>query len=229
MNSKNVEILMQYEAQLQGILDRFWHDREGIHIDQKDDPKLKQCLMELMDLFAEGLKMKRYADRLGAAFEEGIQNFYGSPSYRSVENILAIVKSGRTKIERGLEAENSNYYALHPEIITRCSNLIETEAFPQAVELSFKIVRDRLRKIAGFETASDAFGKGKLYISGAAAEHVDSDFNEGAKFLMMAIDRFRNEKSHTSEGNIHDREHAFQYLALSSLALRFLDRAKVAK
>jgi uncharacterized protein (TIGR02391 family) len=116
---------------------------------------------------------------------------------------------------------------LHTEIAKKCAPLLDARAYPEAVERSFKIVRDRLRKLTGYETASEAFGKGKLFIEGAAAPNVESDFNQGAKFLMMALDMFRNEKSHTSEGNIHDLEHAYQYLMLSSLALRFLDRARV--
>jgi uncharacterized protein (TIGR02391 family) len=99
--------------------------------------------------------------------------------------------------------------------------------YPEAVEKSFKVVRDRLRTLTGFETGSDAFGKGKLWIDGAAAMHVEEDFNQGAKFLMMAIDMFRNEKSHTSDGNIYDPVRAHHYLSLSSLALLFLDKASV--
>ena len=116
---------------------------------------------------------------------------------------------------------------LHPDILKGCKALLDAAAYPEAVERSFKIVRDRLRKLSGYETASEAFGKGHLYVNGAAAENVDRDFNQGTKFLMMAIDMFRNEKSHTSEGNINDLTHAYQYLMVSSLARRFLDRAEV--
>jgi CRP/FNR family transcriptional regulator, cyclic AMP receptor protein len=35
----------------------------------------------------------------------------------------------------------------------------------------------------------------------------------------MAIDRFRNEKSHTADGNISDPIRAYEYLRLSSLAM----------
>jgi hypothetical protein len=45
------------------------------------------------------------------------------------------------------------------------------------------------------------------------------------KFLTMAIDRFRNEKSHTADGNITDPIRAYEYLRLSSLAMHLLDRA----
>ena len=127
------------------------------------------------------------------------------------------------------QPRTAELYGLHPEILEKCSALLEAEAYPEAVELGFKIVRDRLRKMTGHETGSEAFGKGGLYILGAAAPNVEADFNQGCKFLMMAIDMFRNEKSHTSEGNVDDPMHAHQYLMVGSLALRFLDRAEIRK
>ena len=90
--------------------------------------------------------------------------------------------------------------------------------YAEAVEKSFKVVRDRLRSLTSHETGSEAFGKGKLYIKGAAAPHVD---------LTMAIDRFRNEKSHTADGNISDPIRAYEYLRLSSLAMHLLDKAVI--
>lgn len=115
----------------------------------------------------------------------------------------------------------------HPAITSKCQHLFETGAYPEAVEKSFKVVRDRLRSLTSHETGSEAFGKGKLHIKGAAATNVDHDFNEGVKFLTMAIDKFRNEKSHTSDGNITDPQHAYEYLTLSSLAMHLLDRAEI--
>jgi hypothetical protein len=66
-----------------------------------------------------------------------------------------------------------------------------------------------------------------MRVNGAAAPHVDDDFQNGAKFLTMAIDRFRNEKSHTADGNITDPIRAYEYLRLSSLAMHLLDRAHI--
>jgi uncharacterized protein (TIGR02391 family) len=113
--------------------------------------------------------------------------------------------------------------SLHPEILSRCRKLFESGSYPEAVEKSFKVVRDRLRALTGHETGSDAFGRGKLYIDGAAAPNVDEDFQNGVKFLTMAIDRFRNEKSHTADGNISDPIRAYEYLRLSSLAMHLLE------
>jgi uncharacterized protein (TIGR02391 family) len=116
---------------------------------------------------------------------------------------------------------------LHPEIYQKCSQLFEQRAYPEAVEKGFKVVRDRLRKLTGHETGSEAFGKTKLHIRGAAAPNVDDDFNHGVKFLTMAIDRFRNEKSHTSDAKIDDPVRAYEYLRLSSLAMHLLDNAEI--
>jgi len=116
---------------------------------------------------------------------------------------------------------------MHPQIRSKCEALYASGAFAEAVEKGFKVVRDRLRNLTGYERGSEAFGKGKLHIRGAVASHVDSDFNEGAKFLMMAIDMFRNEKSHTSDAKITDPVRAQQYLALSSLAMALLDDVEI--
>jgi uncharacterized protein (TIGR02391 family) len=116
--------------------------------------------------------------------------------------------------------------SLHPEIYAKCRNLYEGGDYSEAVEKGFKLVRDKLRALTGYETGSDAFGKGHLYIDGAAAPHVDDDFQNGVKFLTMAIDRFRNEKSHTADGNISNPIRAYEYLRLSSLAMHLLEGAR---
>jgi len=107
------------------------------------------------------------------------------------------------------------------------SRALRKKAYSEAAEKGFKIVRDRLRKLTGYETGSEAFGKSKLHIKGAAATNVDDDFNEAVKFLTMAVDRFRNEKSHTSDAKIDDPIRAYEYLRLSSLAMNLLDNSEI--
>ena len=115
----------------------------------------------------------------------------------------------------------------HPDIRNSdCFELLNGDHYPQAVELSFKIVRDRLRKITGHEKASDAFGKGGLYINGASASHVDDDFQEGVQFLGMSLDRFRNETVHCADGNVSDIERAKGYINLSNMLMFMLDGAE---
>jgi len=133
----------------------------------------------------------------------------------------------RLENEAPLSSDPGLLKTLHPEILSKCRTLYEAGAFAEAVEKSFKIVKDRLRQLTGYESGSDAFGKTKLRISGAAAPNVEDDFNRAVKFLMMSIDNFRNEKSHTSDAKIDDPVRAFEYLTLSSLALSLLGNAKM--
>jgi uncharacterized protein (TIGR02391 family) len=130
-------------------------------------------------------------------------------------------------LEAVKSAQDFQRAPLHKDVIARCEGLFQSGHYAQAVELSFKVVRDRLRQLTGYERGSDAFGRTKLHIRGAAARHVDEDFNQGVKFLTMAIDMFRNEKSHTAETGVDDPRKALQYLTLTSLAMRLLDSAEI--
>jgi uncharacterized protein (TIGR02391 family) len=160
---------------------------------------------------------------------------YSSPRFtfpyrkRALETGLSWLDrlDGRMQLAVGESLDASAIKSLHPEIYAKCRHLYEGGDYAEAVEKSFKLVRDKLRALTGHETGSEAFGKGHLYVDGAAAPHVDDDFQNGVKFLTMAIDRFRNEKSHTADGNISDPIRAYEYLRLSSLAMHLLDRAHV--
>jgi uncharacterized protein (TIGR02391 family) len=134
--------------------------------------------------------------------------------------------TGKTPAKVGKQMKH-DLSVLHPEIYTKCQSLFEKAEYPEAVEKGFKVVRDRLRHLTGYETGSEAFGKGNLHIKDASAPNVDNDFNQGVKFLTMAIDKFRNEKSHTSDAKIDDPQRAYEYLTLSSLAMRLLDQAEI--
>ncbi len=159
---------------------------------------------------------------------------YSSPMHtfphrkRALERGLSLLDDliGRLELAVWESPDAIAMESLHPEIYAKCRNLYEGGDYPEAVEKSFKLVRDKLRAITGYETGSEAFGKGHLYVDGAAATHVDKDFQEGVRFLTMAIDRFRNEKSHTADGNISDPIRAYEYLRLSSLAMHLLEGAQ---
>jgi uncharacterized protein (TIGR02391 family) len=143
------------------------------------------------------------------------------PGIRQLESLIE-----RLQLAQPESQDAAGMKSLHPEIYSRCHTLYADGSFAEAVEKGFKVVRDRLRSLTTYETGAEAFGKGKLHIGGAAAPHVDVDFQHGVQFLMMAIDRFRNEKSHTADGNISDPIRAYEYLRLSSLAMHLLDGAE---
>ncbi|MCL2085338.1 TIGR02391 family protein [Candidatus Saccharibacteria bacterium] len=144
-----------------------------------------------------------------------------------LERLPIIPEDSSVKHTKSEKTASSWSSMLHPKIEAECVNLVKDGYFGEATEKSFKIVRDRLRTLTGHETSSEAFGKGHLFIKGASASNVEHDFQEAVKFLGMALDKFRNEKSHTATANITDENRAYQYLAMSSLMLQHLDNGEI--
>jgi uncharacterized protein (TIGR02391 family) len=125
-----------------------------------------------------------------------------------------------------IELEQSDLLArLHTEIAEKCSGMYIDEHYPQAATQGNKAVKERLFLLTGYERVCDAFGKGGLYITGAAAEHVDRDYQEYAKFLLMAFEKARNVSVHTSSETATGSELGYEQLVLSSMAMHLLDNA----
>lgn len=160
-------------------------------------------------------------------FRDCIQH-YDSHLQALIEDIKNNPESYGSSSESAKENTFSGHLAtLHPIIYKKCKKLYDDGSYSESVEKGFKVVKDRLRELTSYEKGSEAFGKGKLHINGAAAPNVDEDFNEGVKFLTMAIDMFRNEKSHTADGKIDDATRAYEYLRLSSLAMNLLNNVEI--
>ena len=92
--------LKRYEADLADILSRFTRTRDSIHIGEGDDPLFRQYVRELIDLFNDVLGQNNYSRQIAAEFNDGVSNFVGSPSFKSVENILSIVRAASTRFSR---------------------------------------------------------------------------------------------------------------------------------
>jgi len=93
--------------------------------------------------------------------------------------------------------------------------LSETQAFALAIERAARDPKVDVEKMERlFALRERMFDR-----------QAEQDFNEAVKFLTMAIDRFRNEKAHTVDGNIAEPGRVVEYLAMSSLTMRLLDRA----
>lgn len=92
--------LRRYEGDLAGILSRFTRSHDGIHIGRGDDPLFRQYVRELVDLFNDVLGSNAYSAQIVGEFNEGVSNFIGSPSYKSVENILSVVRASLTRLTR---------------------------------------------------------------------------------------------------------------------------------
>jgi len=196
--------------------EEYINDRLPKTIMSRDTEALRQGICLASWLYYEGAALG------GKNIYEAIKNFFTLLD-RLIRRLEMKIKSD----SKSISVTKKHLADLHPQIYSKCYDLYEKNVYAEAVEKSFKVVRDRLRKIAGYETGADAFGKGKLHIRGAAAPNVDRDFNDAVKFLTMAIDRFRNEKSHTSDAKIDDSIRAYEYLRLSSLAMNLLEDTEI--
>ena len=107
MNNVDAEQIIaeikRYETELAGILSRFTRGRDGTYIDPSDDPLFRQYIRELVDLFNDILGQNSYSHQIVDEFNDGISNFVGSPSYKSVENILSVVRAALTRFNRSPE------------------------------------------------------------------------------------------------------------------------------
>jgi predicted nucleotide-binding protein len=95
--------IKRYETDLAGILSRFTRNRDGIHIGHGDDPLFRQYVRELVDLFNDILGQNSYSRQIADEFNVGVSSFVGSPSYKSVENILSVVRAALTRFTRSPE------------------------------------------------------------------------------------------------------------------------------
>ena len=182
----------------------------------RDTEALRQGTCIASWLYYEGVALE------GKSLCEATNNFLGL-----VNRLVRQLEMKKTNMAATASISFDKLLDLHSEIYSKCHSLYEKGEYAEAVEKGFKVVRDKLRKLTGHETGSEAFGKGKLHIKGAAATNVDKDFNEAVKFLTMAIDNFRNEKSHTSDAKIDDPMRAYEYLQLSSLAMNLLEDTEI--
>lgn len=167
-------------------------------------------------------------------FEQGLETISDNNLIKAESLSMAVQSaikaSGKIQSVNIKEFKFDLNESLHPRIASgRCIKLFNDGHYPEAVENSFKIVRDRLRELTGYEKGSDAFGKGGLYVKGASAVHVDTDFQQAVKLLTMSLDMFRNEKAHFADGNISDTNRAKEYINLSNLLMGLLDEAEVRK
>jgi predicted nucleotide-binding protein len=109
---KLVEELKAYEAKLAGVAERFIRNPGDYHIDRSDDGPFREMAMTLYDLLRDTLGKQRYAQEVGAAYAEGLNNFTQSPSLHSVEEIVCILRVAIARVER------------NPQIVAQPSTLV---------------------------------------------------------------------------------------------------------
>jgi uncharacterized protein (TIGR02391 family) len=202
-------ILAQIDAQIErgrSLRERQPRSAEDVKTSELDEGRWVDFVREIL---GRSFSTDHYAREFRAA--GGFGTVLGDPGERwevcrdrithrvnalqSIRDRLELIQELSIPADKPEVGLHSFSLCLHGTIIEKCELLFQSEHYAEAVERSFKVVRDRLRTLTGHERGADAFGTGKLHIKGAIANHVDKDFNEGVKFFTMAIDMFRNEKA----------------------------------
>lgn len=93
--------LEQYSTELSAMLGRFTKTPNGISMGRGDEGRFKQIGIELVDLLKDELvDGLRHAQMVASYFNESTRNFFGSPSYLGVENVLGVVNAVITRVKR---------------------------------------------------------------------------------------------------------------------------------
>lgn len=237
---KQLVIFRDKMKEYQNICKNIWramnnhHNNESEKLFKEEEP-LREELVEMwgrLERFFEKMRISTIGTVYGrqfCIFDQALDSiFYNNPT--KGESLSMAVQASIKAVgvaDSFKEQELVEDIKFHPRIKAGCIKLLNDAHYSEAVEKSFKIVKDRLRELTGYEKGADAFGKTKLHIKGASAEHVDEDFNEGVRFLCMAVDKFRNEKAHFADAKIINPDRAMAYLYISNLVMFFLDEAEI--
>ncbi len=120
---------------------------------------------------------------------------------------------------------------IHEDIFSHIEPFLRSADYFHAVEESYKIVREKLRDLAGSEKSTDVFNEnaqnrkhyeaifGKLEPDNQA----EADFFRGIGYLHLGVQFLRNEKAHTLATFVEPNL-AIHYISLASLAYDLITR-----
>lgn len=96
-----ITTLENYSEELSGILSRFNKTRDSLSIRQGDDARFREIGVELIDLYRDELVDGLHHAKISADyFNDATRNYYGSPSYRGVENVRGVVNAVLARLRR---------------------------------------------------------------------------------------------------------------------------------
>lgn len=186
---------------------------------------------ELKTLLPDWIISERYGSSYWSYISTSFKTYSERRSFlrKEFDKILDKLKSGLNQETESIsEASFSDWtisIILRREIFSHVKGLLESKHYFNAVEESYKIVREKLKSITGNDRAHEWFKKENYEIIfwHMPRNQAEEDFFEGVKFLHMAIQYLRNEKAHTPAKNL-DKNLAIHYIVLASLAYDLINR-----
>lgn len=155
---------------------------------------------------------------------------------RTIASHLHSLSAARTRpVAVTTEATVSNnkiQIEIHEDVYNHIEKYLATGDYFHAVEESYKVVREKIRELAGDEAATDVFNMnaqstkhyGALFGKAAPGTQAEGDFFRGVGYLHLGVQFLRNEKAHTLATFV-ERNLAVHYISLASLAYDLITRA----
>lgn len=120
---------------------------------------------------------------------------------------------------------------IHGDIYNHIETYLGAGDYFHAVEESYKLVREKLRDLTGYERATDVFNpaahnKGhyqSLFGKPDGTNQAERDFFQAVGYLHLCVQYLRNEKAHTPATPLEPNL-ALHYISLASLAYDLITR-----
>ncbi|MEG3614659.1 TIGR02391 family protein [Isoptericola haloaureus] len=120
---------------------------------------------------------------------------------------------------------------IHEDIHTHIKPYLAVGHYFHAVEEAYKVVREKLRQLTGFEGADKVFSQNAqsdkylrvLFGKDEPSSDVERDFFRGVGYLHLGVQFLRNEKVHTPATDVEPNL-AVHYISLASLAYDLITR-----
>ncbi|EKE11836.1 MAG: hypothetical protein ACD_15C00016G0011 [uncultured bacterium] len=226
MKDENYNRVLEFQEDLVRVVENF-NAIEEIEYSFTRDFLIEKYPNNVPTFLKECRTLKNFTNRLlsvasGSGSWQERRNFI----YNEFKDFLNFLEFGEiSKYDEANINDDNISIILRKEVFSHVKDLLNNEHYFNAVEESYKIVREKLRDITGKEKAHEAFAEinyNKIFGHDIKNE-AEKDFFEGVKFLHMAIQKLRNEKAHTPANKI-DKNLAIHYIVLASLAYDLIDR-----
>lgn len=125
--------LEKYCFNLKEIMGRFVPGHNSHRIRSEDDPHFRTFVIEIIDLLNDSIGKNQYSPRINQIFLEGISNFYESPSYKSVQDIVSVLASVITRLKRNPELCNPQ----KENAATENKTIEKTIEYPEKITLKW--------------------------------------------------------------------------------------------
>lgn len=180
---------------------------------------------------ADHIEAKRATDSLCGVSDQQLASIRKVAAELSINSYAPAVSAHFAITTAATVVNDKISIEIQADIYRHIKSYLESGHYYNAVEESYKLVREKLRELTGNEKASDVFNPNaqsrahyqSLFGRKDPANSAEADFFRGVGYLHLGVQHLRNEKAHTPAGDLEPNL-ATHYIALASLAYDLITR-----